>query len=278
LRSEVLTTLNKLIDETLENNWIDAEQQNALDALELAILQHTAAYQACIAESAKNLKQLDEIQSLNKQLSISELAQIALESERTTLNAALNEQGDGPMNQFIAALQKRGDTLAKQCTQVFEQAKHGFRPVLLRLGDARKTRAAISEIIEGRNVKDSEQKISDLATDITGAGNAATRWQELMAEPDSLVSSRESSTLPPTPILAGTGFTSANIDSLRKGLPQETLEKNRFFNIHDQIDFEFKHGRKIDGTENYIPFVSASPGQQATCLLETLLAQDVHHY
>jgi chromosome segregation protein len=95
-----------------------------------------------------------------------------------------------------------------------------------------------------------------------------------MAELDLLIASRESATLPSTPILSATGFTAANIESLRKGLPQETLEKNRFFNIQDRIEFEFKRGVKPDGTDNYIPFISASPGQQATCLLETLLAQD----
>jgi hypothetical protein len=43
----------------------------------------------------------------------------------------------------------------------------------------------------------------------------------------------------------------------------------------DRINyFEFRRGKKPDGTENYIPFLSASPGQQATCLSETLLAQD----
>ena len=63
-------------------------------------------------------------------------------------------------------------------------------------------------------------------------------------------------------------------ESLRKGLPQDTLENSRFFNIHDRIEFEFKRGIKADGTENFVPFISASPGQQATCLLETLLSQD----
>jgi len=273
-RSKTLSALTQLIDEASGSEWLDPEQQRSLAVLETAITEHSAAYQACIAESAKNQKQLEEIQSLNKQLKDSEAAQIALESERTTLDAALSEQGDGPMKQLLASLRERGDILEKQCGQIFEQAQHGFRPVLRRLGDVREIRAAITEIIEGRNVKDSEQKISDLSYAVTGAENPVTKWQELIAELDTLIGSREAATLPSTPILSAAGFTSANIESLRKGLPQDTLENSRFFNIHDRIEFEFKRGIKADGTENFVPFISASPGQQATCLLETLLSQD----
>lgn len=273
-RTKVLSTLGYLIDEASNNKWGDPEQQESLTVLGTAISEHMTAYEACIAESAKNQTQLAEIQNLNKQLSSSEAAHIALEAERTKLNASLEEQGDGPMQRFLAALKGRGDILGNQCSQIFEQAQHGFRPILRRLGDARKIRAAIAEVIEGRNVKDSEQKTNDLAMDIIQADNPVTRWQDLMAELDSLVENRESTTLPQTPILSKAGFTFANIDSLHKGLLQETLENNRFFNIHDQIEFEFKRGVKPDGADNYIPFISASPGQQATCLLETLLSQD----
>lgn len=273
-RSRTLATLSQLIDEASGSEWLNPEQQTFLATLEAAISQHTAEYQACIAESAKNQKQLEEIQSLNKQLSDSEAAQIALESEGTTLEAALSEQGDSPMKQLLASLKGRGDILEKQCDQIFEQAQHGFRPALRRLGDAREIRAAITEIIEGRNVKDSEQKISDLSSAVTEVENPVTKWQELIAELDTLIGSREAAALPSTPILTAAGFTYANIESLRKGLPQDTLEKNRFFNIRDRIEFEFKRGIKADGTENFVPFISASPGQQATCLLETLLSQD----
>ncbi|HEY3705987.1 MAG TPA: hypothetical protein VGL22_13055, partial [Terracidiphilus sp.] len=273
-RSKTLAMLTQLIEEASDGQWLNPEQQKSLAALEATISQHTAAYQACIAESAKNKKQLDEIQSLNKQLKDSEAAQIALETERTTLDAALSEQGDGPTTHLLASLKVRGDILEKQCGQIFEQAQHGFRPVLVRLGDGREIRAAITEIIEGRNVKDSEQKISDLSSVVTEAKNPVTKWQGLVAELDTLVASREAATLPSAPILSAAGFTYANIESLRKGLQQDTLEKNRFFNIHDRIEFEFKRGITADGAENFVPFISASPGQQATCLLETLLSQD----
>ena len=273
-RSKVVTLLNDLISESTDGNWLTIEETDALKDVEIALQSHSKSYEACITESAKSQKQLDEIQSLNKQLSASETSQVALESERTTLNAALVELGENPWVRFQSALKSRGDLLETQCNRIYQQANHDFRPLLRRLGDERSVRAAISEIIEGRNVKDSESKISDLTALVIGAANAASQWQLIMVELDSLAAARESATLPNTSILSQAGFTSANLESLRNGLAQETLEKNRFFNIHDSIHFEFRRGKKPDGTENYIPFLSASPGQQATCLLETLLTQD----
>ena len=51
------------------------------------------------------------------------------------------------------------------------------------------------------------------------------------------------------------------------------LENIRFINLLDKIRFEFHIGRHPDGSPKFIPFDTASPGQQATCLLKTLLAQ-----
>jgi type III restriction enzyme len=273
-RSKAVTLLNDLISESTDGNWMTIEERNALSVVEAALGNHSQLYEACITESAKSQKQLEEIQSLNKQLSASEASQVALESERTALNATLVKLSNHPWLRFQSALQSRGDLLESQCNRIYQQARHDFRPLLRRLGDERSVRAAIAEIIEGRNVKDSESKIADLTAVVIGAANAANQWQSVMAEFDSLTAARESATLPRTPLLSHAGFTSANLESLRNGLAQETLEKNRFFNIHDSIQFEFRRGKKSDGTENYIPFLSASPGQQATCLLETLLAQD----
>ena len=47
-------------------------------------------------------------------------------------------------------------------------------------GDERAIRAAITEIIEGRNVKDGDQKNSDLTAILMKAPNAASKWQEVM--------------------------------------------------------------------------------------------------
>lgn len=271
---KIVTTIQGLMDEATDQEWIPESDQNAMAVLDDLISKHKTAYQLCIEESSKNQKHLDEIQKLNAQVSASEAAQIAKEAERTTLKATLDKLASQPMENLSAAVVARGDLLDKQCKTIFEQAQHGFRPVLKRMGDPRQTKAAIASIIDNRNVKDGDVKVEALTNAVLTAIDPLAKWQEIIQELETLVKAREAATSPAVSILESAGFTSANIDSLRKGLPLLTLDQNRYFNIADRVEFEFKRGKNADGTDKYVPFISASPGQQATCLLETLLAQD----
>jgi type III restriction enzyme len=271
---KVVRALEDLIQEAQDHRWIPEGDRDALQAIDDLIAKHDEAYQLCIAENTKNQKHLDEIQKLNTQVSTSEATQIAKEAERATLKASLDRLANQPMENLTAAAKARGDLLENQCKTIFEQAQHGFRPVLKRMGDPRQVRNAIASIIDNRNVKDGDAKTDALAKDVLTATNPLEKWQEVIHELDTLVKAREAATSPAVKMLESAGFTSANIDSLRKGLPLQTVDQNRFFNIADRVEFEFKRGVKPDGTDKYVPFISASPGQQATCLLETLLAQD----
>lgn len=271
---KVVHVLESLIQEVIDQKWIPDGDHDAVAIVDDLISKHNAAYQLCIAESTKNQKHLDEMQKLNAQVSTSEAAQIVKEAEKTTLKASLDKLADQPMENLTAAVKARGDLLEKQCQTIFNQAQHGFRPVLKRMGDPRRVKAAVASIIDNRNVKDGDVKIDALAKAVLTAENPLEKWQEIVHELEILVKAREAATSPAVTTLEAAGFTSANIDSLRKGLPIQSVEQNRFFNIADRVEFEFKRGVNADGTDKYVPFISASPGQQATCLLETLLAQD----
>lgn len=270
----VVQTLEGLIQEITDNAWIPDGDQDAVAILDKLIAEHSAAYQLCISESTKNQKHLDEIKRLNSQLSSSESSQIAKEAEKTTLKASLDKLSHQPMENFLAAVKERGDLLEKQCTAIFEQAQHAFRPALKRMGDSRHVRNAIASIIDNRNVKDGDTKTETLAEAVLAAPNPIEKWQEVIRELETLIKAREAAVSPNVATLESAGFTSANIDSLRRSLPVQTIDQNRYFNIADQVEFEFKRGKNHDGSDKYVPFISASPGQQATCLLETLLAQD----
>jgi chromosome segregation protein len=271
---KVIPALEDLIREAQDHRWISEGDRDALQAIDDLIANHNEAYQLCIAENTKNQKHLDEIQKLNTQVSTSEATQITKEAERATLKASLDKLANQPMENLTAAAEARGALLENQCKTIFEQAQHGFRPVLKRMGDPRQVRNAIASIIDNRNVKDGDAKTDALAKEVLTATNPLEKWQEVILELDTLVNAREAATSPTVKMLESAGFTSANIDSLRKGLPLQTVDQNRFFNIADRVEFEFKRGVNLDGTDKYVPFISASPGQQATCLLETLLAQD----
>ena len=271
--NKVLSQLDALIAEAGSGAWLAGANQPVKNALRKAFTDHQIEYNKCVTESAKNKKQLDEIQTLNKQVSDLESKHAAFESERNTLKVVFDEIGSTHWNSFLVALQERADLLRKQCQLISEQAQQEFKADLAFCGDEYPVRTALETLVQSRNVKDSDQKVRGLAAIVCSSANPIEKWSESMTELDTLLKSKGTDALPPTSTLKAAGFTDANLESIRSGVIQDTLEQIRFMNIGDQIKFAFRLGKKADGTDNYIPFDSASPGQQATCLLRTLLAQ-----
>jgi chromosome segregation protein len=270
---KVLGQLDALVAEAESGAWLNTASKQIRDELRKAFTEHQAEYDKCVRESAKNQKQLDEIQSLNKQIAELETKQATLESERNTLKVVHDEVGGTHWQAFLQAIEARADLLRSQCALITQQAQHEFKPYLAFCGDERLLRTTLDALVQRRNVKDSDQKIGSLAKSVCTAPHPVKQWAEVMTELDSLHKSKGSETLPPAPLLKAAGFTDANLESIRAGVTEDALEQIRFLNIGDQIEFAFRMGKKPDGTDNYIPFDSASPGQQATCLLRTLLAQ-----
>ncbi len=187
--------------------------------------------------------------------------------------AVFDRFADTPWKAFMDAVRERANVLRDQCTIIGGQAQYEFKPHLAFCGDDRQVRESLYSLVQNRNVRDSDQKVRDLAAIVTSADHPLQRWREVVAELDALLASKGSNVLPQAPLFTSSGFTTANLESIRNGVTQDALEQIRFLNIDDRIEFVFRMGKKTDGSDNYIPFDSASPGQQATCLLRTLLAQ-----
>ncbi len=270
---KVLDQIDALIQEANSGDWLDKKTRDLLEQLQKAYTDHKQEYDDCIKASAKNQKQLEEMQNLNKQISELESKQTILEAERNSLKAALDQVADAPWQALLVAVTERANILREQCNTISEQAQYEFKPELRFCGNDRSVRKALNNLVLGRNVRGGDQKVAALAVTVGNAPHPLEKWREVMAELDLLLSSKGVPALPPTPLLTGADFTTANLDSFRNGVTQDELEQIRFFNIGDQIEFSFRMGKKADGTDNYIPFNTASPGQQATCLLRTLLAQ-----
>ena len=253
--------------------WLTEEAIAAIAEVRQLYAVHRANYDKCVEESAKNKKQLDELQSLNKQVAELESKHASVDAERNMLSAALSDLGDKPWTDFLRTINERAHLLRKQCETISGQAQYEFKAELSVCGDERPIRSAMALLIQGRNIKDGEEKAATLASIVCGSAHPLRKWADVMAELDALCQAKGVSTLPDVPTLRGAGFTDANLDSFRNGIAPEALEQIRFMNIGDQIRFLFRFGRKADGSEHYIPFDAASPGQQATCLLRTLLSQ-----
>lgn len=271
---KTVDTLDTLASESAASEWMSEKGRQSVKELEKLFADHQVEYNKCVQASAKSSKQLEEIQSLNKQITELENKQAAAESESGTVKVIYDEIGKTHWDAFLAALKGRADLLGKQCDTIAAQAQHEFKPELAFCGNGRPVSAAIEMLILGKSVKDGDQKNEALTQIVCGAENPILKWAEIMAELDALYDARETEVLPETPILRSANFSSANLESIKKSVKQELLEEIRFLNIDDQIKFSFRLGNKAGGGDNYISFDLASPGQQATCLLRTLLAQE----
>ena len=271
--NKAIDQLNKLILEAESASWLSEEPKRTLTELQSAFTTHQGEYDKCVADSAKNKKQLDEIQSLNRQAADLESKKAMLETERNAVQVLFDENKDQAWRNYMRLLRSRAKLLLKQCRTIITQAQREFRPKLAFCSDERLVRRSIEKLVEGRSVRDSDDKVRHLARLVISSRHPVKKWAEVMAELGALLSSKGSPTSPPVPLLEEAGFSRANIDSIRNAIDQDQLELIRFLNMADGVLFEFRMGTNPDGSEHYIPFESASPGQQATCLLRTLLAQ-----
>jgi type III restriction enzyme len=265
--------LGKLVSESTNGEWMSAESQRVVEGLRKLFADHQAEYDKCVQASARNAKQLEEIQGLNKQVSGLEAKFAEAESERNTLLVVFDEIGNTHWDAFLTALQERAVLLKSQCDEIAAQAQHEFKPEFAFCGNKTLVADAVEKLIQGKNVKDGEQKVKALSDAVCCADHPVVRWSEVMLEIEALYNARESDVLPETPILKNANFSAANLESIKKSAKPELLEEIRYLPIDDQIKFLFRLGVRADGTDNYIAFDNASPGQQATCLLRTLLAQ-----
>lgn len=271
--ARVRDQLNAFAAEAETAAFLSAATRTVLEEVRSAYAAHAAEYANCISASAKNKAQLDEIQSLNAAMAAAEVRLAADRTERDGLQATLNEMKDSNWLELLGALEERAALLRGQCETVNDQAQHEFKASLAFCGTPTPVLAAMDAVIQGKNVKDGESKVSAIGELVCSSAHPVKKWAELMTELDGLFASKGLDGLPACPLLQSAGFSPLNLNSIRNALSRDFLEQIRFFDIEDRIEFTFRMGKKADHTDNYIPFITASPGQQATCLLRTLLAQ-----
>ena len=81
-------------------------------------------------------------------------------------------------------------------------------------------------MIQGRNVKDSDQKVRALAATVCSAAHPIESGPKVMAELDTLFKNKGSGALPAAPILKAAGFTDANLESIRNGVTRMAWSKS----------------------------------------------------
>jgi type III restriction enzyme len=170
--------------------------------------------------------------------------------------------------ELIAVRTERTDALAEQCAALSTSSDGTIRAQLSTSAGFGDAQEKFKGLIQGSNVRGS--RLSDFFDQLAQESNPASTWEAVLAEleqlmllePDADVKSEE------TPVLSRLGIPVADQKRLAPKLTPDGWLDLSLTVLSDVPQFEYK---AKEG--EYIPFDSASAGQQASALLATLLSQ-----
>lgn len=226
-------------------------------------------YEAAKAKAKVNQQQLKQIRDVEKR--IMELKKL----QRVNRNA-LTALGD-PETLYDELRTRWNDlhaqklqTLDEQCQQ-FSALSNGLIKANIEEGlDVESLKQQFKSAFANLNIK--EQKISDLCQHVLGAVDPIVAWNELLTELEELAlhNTTGADPLPVTVIMDGCGFIETEKTRLAGG-----FDSAKWLELSvTQLEFNpvFQYCTNKD-TNEYIEFIDASAGQQATALLTVLLNQ-----
>lgn len=261
-----LKSLRDLIDSGPEL----APYREGLTTWDGALARHQVAYDEAKSRAAAHEGTLTAIKAIE-----SRLAEV---SEATdTKKRDLGRLGDPAAgfaqlrNEWRGAHSDRAALLESQCVNLTAGTASRLRASLRRATDTEPLADRIRALVRGTGTRG--DRIDKLLSHLRASSDPFVAWQTVLDEMFLLVwitvEDEDRAVLPPTPLLDQAGFTRRERLALTKQLqPTDWLEL-LLFDLEDvpHFEYELKPG-------DYIPFESASPGQQATALLAVLLLQD----
>lgn len=268
---EEITEIAGLVNGT---GALSADERAAVERVEKRYTDHENAYRQCVELTAKSKQQLADIERLNGELAKlgQRIGTLTTQIQGLSVPTDANEPNAWAL--WTEKHQKRATLLREQCKKISGLAQDAFRATLHPCADTKVMYETLDGYVSrGYDIRKREDKVRSLCHIIGAASDPLQKWQELVAEFDALVRSSQIPALPNTPILVAADFTEQNLKALQALKPQD-VESVRYLPLNDRIEFEFAFGLKPNGTQEFIPFQDASPGQQATALLRTLLADE----
>jgi len=274
VRSKAIETIGELERQVNGTKSLTEQEIEAVERVVKRYTDHQESYKQCVAVTAKSKQQLSDIERLNGELAKLGQRIGILNTQIQGLSVPPDPNEPDAWTLWIEKHQKRASLLREQCQKISDLAQDAFRATLHPCSDTKVMYETIESIVaRGYDIRKREEKVRHLCRIVSTAPDPLQKWQEMVAEFDALVRSSQNPSLPNTPILLLADFTEQNLKALQTLKPQD-VESIRYLPLNDRIEFEFAFGMKPDGTQDFIPFQDASPGQQATALLRTLLADE----
>lgn len=226
-------------------------------------------YEAAKAKAKVNQQQLDQIQTLERRISLLKKQQTEKRNALSALGTpekeykALRTTWDGLHGRKVAALEKQCDQFTALSGGLI---KAEIKSSLDVVGLTNKLKTAFA----GMNIK--EDKIDKICQLLVKSSDPFTDWNAILAELEALAthSMEGPDEMPDTPILNKCNF----IDTERERIASQ-FDSARWIELSvSELEFNPKFQYCTNKTKkDYIAFSDASAGQQATALLTVLLNQ-----
>jgi type III restriction enzyme len=235
-----------------------------------AIAEHTSAYEEAKTRSSAHSGKLKQIEELEKR--IKGIRQTITETEENLRK--LGEPGteyETLMAEWIQTYAERADLLRHECEKLTGLSDGRIRATLAAAADTGRLQERLSAEMTGTRVRGTA--IEALCKCISESTDPAVEWTEVAREFESLAiieaEENDDVLVPACPRLGKAGVTQNDLERIARKLKPTTWLELSLTQLDDVPIFEYQR-REND----YIPFASASAGQQATALLQVLLNQD----
>lgn len=255
-----------------------AEQFDALTEADGALSSTSEGLKTKLAEFDKNYAAVKDRSSAHE-AKLTELAELEKQQKAAVeLGQRQRKDRDGlgdPVAQHkklrseLATMRhERTEALAAQCAALSESSDGMIRASLSTSAGFDESQTKFKALVAGSNVR--SNKIADFFEELAKESDPAATWEAvldeleslMLLEPDADVKSEQ------TPILSRLGLSLSDQKKIAPRLTPDGWLDLSLTELTDVPEFEY---RAKEG--EYIPFGSASAGQQASALLATLLSQ-----
>nr|WP_158231017.1 AAA family ATPase [Rhodopirellula bahusiensis] len=175
-------------------------------------------------------------------------------------------------SQWMDLFRQKAELLDERCRELTELSGEMILATLKRGGGVKVVLEKLQTLLEGTGIRTQAKKLEDLCSAVSEAEDCPGQWQavlhdlQLLSEID--FDDASDPDIPACPTLSAAGFSNSDIEKVAKKLTTDNWLDLSLLELEDTPTFQY---RVREG--EYVPFVDASAGQQATALLRVLLNQ-----
>lgn len=269
--TSALTEIRAAIAEAAGKVQVSLTETGTVAASAVSLAAKLDAYEKTYAavktrSSAHEVKLAELARLEDQQTTVADLAQ-KQRKEREALGNPAEKHRD-LRRELAEARRERTSALLAQCEGLSDASDGMIRASLSPSRGFDAAQAKLKALVTGSNVR--TNKIEGLFEELAKESDPATTWELALDEIESLVLLEADADVKSeqTPTLSRLGLAVAD---QKKIVPRLSPDGWLDLSLTDLADFpEFEYRAKED---DYIPFGSASAGQQASALLSTLLSQ-----